>query len=135
MAGGYTVDLAELKKLADVYLQDLADVYDNLNHKVAGTACFDGLAFQAYPTSASGGPDSVYPHWSSLRDELCDYLADTSTSYQSAVTAMHHTIQMYAEAERVSASAINAVYRKMLAAAASIGDVPANEDPQPVIIR
>lgn len=61
MTGGYAVDLAELKKLADVYLQDLANVYNDLNNKVAGTACFDGLAFQAYPLSSDRGMALAIP--------------------------------------------------------------------------
>lgn len=139
MAETVAADLAELKELADIYLQDLANDYDELNHDVAGTADHDNAAFLVYPHDSSGpgstAMDSTYSSWSLLRDELCDYLAHTSTNYQSAVTAMHHIIQAYADADGVSASEINAVYQEYLKSAASIGDQPVTPDPRPVIVR
>lgn len=139
MADTVAADLAELKELADIYLQDLANGYDDANHGVAGTADNDSAAFRVYPHDSSGpggtAMDSVYSSWSLLRDALCDYLADTSTNYQSAVTAMHHIIQTFADADGVSASQINDVYQEYLKTAASIGDKPVAPDSRPVIIR
>lgn len=138
MAHSLKVDLGWLKGVADVYLQDLANEWNGLNHQIAGTADNDGGAFAVYPAAErnlvqSSNPstayDWVYEEWSLLRDKLCDYLAHTSTNYQLAVTAMDHIRATYASADHVSATAINEVYehdfRKPTVA----------PDTRPVIIR